>query len=1008
MHNWSSRGRALASALALSLALSLAVACSDPATPPADDTAGDDAGDDTVIQFDTGAADGAVGGGDGAGGDGQGGDSWVWLTFDVDDSANKTFGDGDIKWTGSFAWDEKTNEIVFATSWLPTDGPYPLLYDDGPLSAGGHEHEGATKGDHVFSTAVKLRTSQELTLEYGALNEFDNWMWIGPNGQLKVAQGATGTLAAQGLKLPKHGDVDVKLVLDTDALAPQFATWGLKTHKFFVKGTMNMWTPVQLLDDGAKGDDKADDGKLTFVLSENLGKHDGLANAGDEVQFIFVTTTGDLLPEEGQEYKGSVAAMTAGVAAYTAAPVASNWTAAAVVLRKDSKGKFDNTAIIVPGGATCAPPCGESQICVAGTCKPKTADCSPACGDGQTCVAGVCQDKACEPACGTGQQCVKGVCQDQACAPACGAGQQCVKGVCQDKPCEPACGASQLCKGGVCQDKTCDPPCGTSQKCNVDVCIDLLALTAVDPKGGPMAGGTKITLTGKAFAAPALVRVGGAEASEVVVVSATQLTALTPKGKPGAAAVEVEVGGDKASLPDAFTYDAPPKPTALLVAPLAFAVDEGKPVLGLKAVVKVPTVSQASGPTEGLEVAFGYGPSGTLPNASPVDPKDAWTWKAATFLSEDVLKGEETWGVDLGVLPLGSRVFAVRATYAGVAVYGDSNGSEDGVEAAKLGTIAVTKPDLTPKVTGVEPAWLPTKGGTVTIVGSNLDDKTTVTLQSSVPAPPLKASAVKVTATGLLVTFTPLPGVPIPPRPASLLVKPSGAPETKLDNALAIVPLHTPKPDGEIGSDWDPGTLLAVNDVGSAWAGNSVAQLYAAYDADNLYIGVSGGVEAQNAVVVYVDVDYGAGTGAKSPLDLQDNSGALDDAIASKFVSKDAKFGMEFALGTLGMLTFSSGNASESGSVGWRSLEKIGDFAWLTAPVFAQAGKAVEGAIPLATLFPGGVPAKGTRVALVAVVVNKFGDATPTGGICPPQVSAGAAFEISDVAYFDLHPPPKP
>jgi len=59
-------------------------------------------------------------------------------------------------------------------------------------------------------------------------------------------------------------------------------------------------------------------------------------------------------------------------------------------------------------------------------------------------------------------------------------------------------------------------------------------------------------------------------------------------------------------------------------------------------------------------------------------------------LSEDTVKGEETWGVDLGVLPLGEYGFAVRATYASVAAYGDSNGSEDGVDAAKLGTISVT------------------------------------------------------------------------------------------------------------------------------------------------------------------------------------------------------------------------------------------------------------------------------------------------------------------------------
>ena len=104
---------------------------------------------------------------------------------------------------------------------------------------------------------------------------------------------STGTLDATGLVLPKHGSVDLKLEVDTAKLNEKFKTWTSKTHKFYAKGTMNMWTPVQLLDDGKKGDEGAADGKFTYVQSKNLGKHDGLLNAKGEVQFIFVTTTGN-------------------------------------------------------------------------------------------------------------------------------------------------------------------------------------------------------------------------------------------------------------------------------------------------------------------------------------------------------------------------------------------------------------------------------------------------------------------------------------------------------------------------------------------------------------------------------------------------------------------------------------------------------------------------------------------------------------------------------------------
>ncbi len=101
-------------------------ACRDPITDtnPGDDTI--EAGDG--IHF--GDAEDDSGGGDLT----QEDTPWVpegyaRITFFVDDRANETFQDGDIKWTGSFALNAEDNSIEFATSWLPTDGPFPLLYD---------------------------------------------------------------------------------------------------------------------------------------------------------------------------------------------------------------------------------------------------------------------------------------------------------------------------------------------------------------------------------------------------------------------------------------------------------------------------------------------------------------------------------------------------------------------------------------------------------------------------------------------------------------------------------------------------------------------------------------------------------------------------------------------------------------------------------------------------------------------------------------------------------------
>ncbi len=984
------------------LVLCATAGCSDPPQNAAGNT--DDTGTDQPPLFDIGTSDGTAVG-DGAADAAAPGQ--VWLTFEVDDTENKTFEDGDIKWTGSFSWDAKTNEIVHASSWLPTDGPYPPLYDDGPISAGGHEHEGGKAGDHIFSTAVKFKSAQATTFEYGALNEFDNWMWIGPNGQLVVAAGESGTKQAPGMKLPKHGTVDLELRLDTSKLDAVFGKWSLKTHKFYVKGTMNMWTPVQLLDDGQKGDAAAGDDILTFRLSQNLGKHDGLANPGDKVQFVFVTTTGDLFPEEGQEYKGSTATKVAGVSGFTATGPGGAFVPAPVIFAKDSKGKFDNTAIDVPGGAvkSCEPACKASEDCVEGVCKAKALPCSPPCGEGQVCSEGSCKDAPCSPACDSGDVCVKGKCQPVPCEPACGAGFECKLGACVEKLCAPACSDKQVCKGGVCQDKTCVPACGAGQACVVDVCVDLLALSLVEPKTGPMAGGTKVTLTGKAFASPAIVRVGSAEASDVQVVSATQITAVTPPGKTGPAKVEVEVAGAKAEIVGAFTYDAAPKPTTLLIEPAAFSVQEGKEINGLKAIAKVPTLSQKSGPTEGLAVEFGVGPKGTLPNATPADPKDAWTWKAAAFLSEDTIKGEETYGVDLGVLPIGAYAFSVRATYASFTAYGDLNGSEDGVDGAKLGSILVQKPDLTPKVTGFEPAWLSIKGGKLTILGANLAKATKVEVVSTIPGfTTIGTDPVVVPGKGIQVTIPPDIKGFLPPRPANVQVTPPGAPTVTLDAPLAVVPIDTPTMDGSVGLDWNFGTAIGQCTNGTSWDSNSLGTLNVAYDSDNLYVGVSGQVEVQNAIVGYVDLDYGAALGVKNPADLKDETGALDAALSSKFTCSDAKFGAEFAFGSVGMLSVTSGKASDAGSAGWRSLGNINDFAWYGAPLYAQANKALETAIPLADLFPSGIPAAGRRVGLFVVITNKAGDAAPDGGAIPDKTQG--AFVIDAIAWFDIFPPP--
>ena len=69
-----------------------------------------------------------------------------------------------------------------------------------------------------------------------------------------------------------------------------------------------------------------------------------------------------------------------------------------------------------------------------------------------------------------------------------------------------------------------------------------IAIQSVRPISGPGAGGTPITITGTNFKPGAKVRIRDVDATDVVVVSPTTITAVTPAGFPGEAEVSVDYG----------------------------------------------------------------------------------------------------------------------------------------------------------------------------------------------------------------------------------------------------------------------------------------------------------------------------------------------------------------------------------------------------------------------------------------------------------------------------------
>ncbi|HHH44495.1 MAG TPA: hypothetical protein ENK49_10195 [Gammaproteobacteria bacterium] len=84
------------------------------------------------------------------------------------------------------------------------------------------------------------------------------------------------------------------------------------------------------------------------------------------------------------------------------------------------------------------------------------------------------------------------------------------------------------------------------------------ATAGVQPSSGPLYGGTAITITGSNFDVSADVYVDGNQATGIVVVDATTITAVTPEGfTAGPVDIDVQTTSDTFSFPGAFTYVTP-------------------------------------------------------------------------------------------------------------------------------------------------------------------------------------------------------------------------------------------------------------------------------------------------------------------------------------------------------------------------------------------------------------------------------------------------------------------
>lgn len=276
----------------------------------------------------------------------------IAVNFSVDDRANRVYGAGDLKWKGSFVFDETTRTLTFDPYWSAGLAGWPTLYDDGPWTEGGHEPIGARAHDAIWGVTAFVTPPAEGTdiYEYGLTDALyentlgNGWIWKGPNGMFAVDAGTTEAVTATGMTLPKFGPMDLQLLLDTTKLA-QFPDWTWDTSVVTVKSSAWGWGEIAMRDAGG--------GLRAFELWGYVGRqrllaHSGLLNCGDVPEFVFVIGGFEYLTAVFDGTNWSIQALTDGVAAGVRLRHAGAYVPAPIEIVANG-----NTAITVPSVPAC-------------------------------------------------------------------------------------------------------------------------------------------------------------------------------------------------------------------------------------------------------------------------------------------------------------------------------------------------------------------------------------------------------------------------------------------------------------------------------------------------------------------------------------------------------------------------------------------------------------------------------------------------------------------------------
>ncbi len=304
-------------------------------------------------------------------------------------------------------------------------------------------------------------------------------------------------------------------------------------------------------------------------------------------------------------------------------------------------------------------------------------------------------------------------------------------------------------------------------------------VTSVSPNSGTTAGGTAVTITGTNFAAGATVTFGGVAATNVVVVSGTQITAITPAGSAGATTVRVTVNGQAGNLASGFTYVASPTVTSVSPSSGATAGGTGVTITGTNFAAGA-TVTFGSNAATNVVVVSRTQITATTPagsagavtvtvmlNGQSGSLASGFTYVVpATVTSVTPNTGSTAGGTGVTItganFAAGATVtFGSNAATNVVVVSGTQITATTPVGSVGAVTVTVTNPGVSggslangftyvvvPTVSSVAPNNGPVAGGTgVTITGTNFAAGATVTFGGAAATNVVVVSGTQITAT---------------------------------------------------------------------------------------------------------------------------------------------------------------------------------------------------------------------------------------------------------------------